>query len=263
MTNKSSSGSSDNNNRIFQVIMAVITTIAAPVIVFLVTNNIKNSTSPTPIPTLIVQVVTATGPAGLATQLTDAATVVSATSVEQATGPDAYPYPYPLPITEEPAAKTTIQGITNPSGRVPAGTPVLVDGLLLTVSAEDIKAEGKTIHVSVQVKNIGDKARTLVFTPASISIKDDSGRAFEPLYGDKKSGCKKDDLNIAHTLAIEPQVQVTLASVSADKAEGWCAETPGSALPLFSGPVGKNTKKLEVQINGVGPFKGFQVEIGL
>jgi hypothetical protein len=254
MTNKSSSGGGDN--KMHQIVMALITTIAAPVVVFFVTNNIKNSTTQTQAPTPIVQVVTATQAAG---QPANPPTVVAGTAIAQVTSTATNP----SPAAEKPAAVPTAAGLTNPKGTIPAGTPVLVDGLLLTVSKEDVKVDGKTVRVSVKVKNTGTETYKLAFTPGSIGLKDDGGRSFEPLYGDKKSGCKKDDLGKPHTLEIKPGAQVTLSSVSADKVSGWCAANPGGALPLFSGEIGKNTKKLEVVINGVGPFRGFQLEVTL
>ncbi len=248
MTNKTSSGGGDN--KIHQIIMAVITTIAAPVVVFLVTNNIKNSAAPTPTP--IIQVVTATAPAKTAV---DAA----ATAVPQKTNTATLP----AVTDQKPTASPTQPGVSNPRGTILAGTPVSVDGLVLTVSAQDVKNDGKTISVSVHIKNPGKDRRTLSFTPGSITLKDDGGHTYAVLYGEKKSACSKNEISVKHSLDIAPQGEVMLTSVSADKASDWCAENPGGAIPLFNGPVGRNAKKLEVVINGVGPFGGFQMEVGL
>lgn len=273
MTNKPSSGGGDN--KIHQIIMAVITTIAAPVIVFMVTNNFKNNPSPTPVATVLVQVVTATSPANTLVDAVSAAVKPAATATAPNSGTPnngatpnfgaatLAPTPIQPTLTHTPASQPTQAAITSPSGTIKAGTPVPVDGLVLTVGAQDVKADGKTIRVSVRVKNTSSEKRTLSFTPASIGLKDDTRHTYEIFYGDKKTACKKDALSRAHTLELEPQQEVILTSVSTTNTAGWCVEKPASAIPLFTGPVGKNAKKLEVLINGVGPFKGFQVEVEL
>lgn len=267
MTNKSSSGSGDN--KMYQIAMAIITTIAAPVIVFFATNSIKNNASPAA--TVIVQIITATSPAGTvvdaATDPAKPAETETAALADSATATLASvateTFTSTPTLTQAAALQTTQPKAPPPSGPIQAGKPVLVDGLELTISAQDVKMDGKNIRVSVHVKNTNADRRTLAFTPAAISLKDNHGHVYNPLFGDKKSTCKKEDLGKPHTLEIEPQGQVTLTSVSADSLSGWCAAKPGSAIPLFSGPIEKSAKQLEVQINGVGPFKGFQVVIGL
>ncbi len=241
------SDKSSGDNKIHQIVMAVITTIAAPVIVFFITNNIKNSTTNPPVPTPIFQVVTATIPA-------------ASTAVSPA---EATPTALQPTATGKVPTQPTPPGISSPSGTIPAGVPALADGLVLTVSKQDVTNDGHYTHVKVHVRNPGADQRTLVFAPGAISLKDDNGHVYEPVYGDKKSGCKKQDLITPRSLTINPQSEVVLTSVSADSAGGWCADKAGSAIPLFGGALARGAKKLEVRIEGVGPFKGFQVEIGL
>ncbi len=242
MSNKSSS-----DNKIHQIVMVVITTIAAPVIVFFITNNIKNSATNPPTPTPVIQVVTATFQLG---STAVSPVEVTATAIQPT-------------ATGKPAEQPTMPGISNPGGTIPAGVSALADGLVLTVSKQDVTNDGRYTHVKVHVRNPGADPRTLVFTPGAVAIKDDTGHVYDPVYGDKKSGCKKQDLSTSRSLTIDPQSEVVLTSVSTDSAGGWCADQAGSAIPLFGGSLARGAKKLEVQIEGVGPFKGFQVEIQL
>jgi hypothetical protein len=224
---------STGDNKTHQLLMALITTIAAPIIVFMITNNLKSNTA----------VATITPP-------TLAATL------------PAQPGPTDKPGPTEKPVQATIPGISDPSGSIPAGVPALVDGLALTVSAQDVSADGKSIQVRVHVKNTGADRRTLVFTPGAVTMQDDSGHRYEAAFGDKKSGCKKTDLGASRNVTIDPQGEVTLSSTDSANPGAWCADT-STSLPLFTGPIVQRAKKLHVQINGVGPFKGFQVEIGL
>jgi hypothetical protein len=224
--------------------MALITTIAAPVIVFFVTNNLKNNSA---VATNVPPTMTATATLPAQPEVTD--------QPNQPVQPTVQP-------TIQPTIQPTLPGISNPSGSIPAGIPALVDGLALTINAQDVISDGQYIHITLHVKNTGADRRTLVFKPGAISIRDDRGHHYDPAYGDKKSSCKKNDLGASRNVTINPQVEVTLASVDAGHPAAWCSDGANS-LPLFTGPIGKDAKKLQVQINAVGPFKGFQVEIGL
>lgn len=224
------------DNKIHQIVMALITTIAAPVIVFMVTNNLRSNAG---VATSVPPVLTATLPAQ-----------------PGPTNPPAQPGATSAPT--EP----TLPGISNPSGSIPAGIPALADGLVMIVSREDVSSDGRFIHVSIHIKNTSADRRTLVFTPGSVSLQDDARHHYEPSFGDKKSGCKKTDLGASRNLNIDTQGEITLSSVAAGNPGAWCADSSNS-LPLFTGPIKPGTKQMQVQINGVGPFKGFQIEIGL
>lgn len=285
MTNKPSRGTGGGETKVNPIIMAVITTIIAPVVVFFVTNNLK--ASPEPVPTPIIQVVTATAPAAHATQPADPPTITASTAVSQlastptptyvstststaTTAPTQTPVPTATATpTDQPTAAET--PIAQPAGNTPAaaggtilaGTPVLVDGLELTINKQDIKLDGKTIGLSLRIKNTTQEKRTLTFTPGSITLKDNTNHNYAPLYGDKKEGCKKEELNAPHKVEIEAKGEITLVSVNPDKLGEWCADKPGSAVPRYTGPLGKGAKTLLVQIKGLGPFNGFQIEINL
>ena len=227
------------DNKTHQIVMALITTIAAPVIVFMVTNNLRNNPG---VATTVPPAQTATLPAQpVATSLPTQTIQPASTS---------------LPV------QPTLPGITNPSGMIPAGIPALVDGLALTINPQDVTVEGHSIRVNLHIKNTGADRRTLVFTPGALSLQSDDGHRYEAAYGDKKSGCKKGDLGASRSVTIDPQGEVTLSSVDAGSPGGWCADG-STRLPLFNGPIQRGAKKLLVQINGIGPFKGFQVEVGL
>lgn len=225
------------DNKMHQIVMALITTIAAPVIVFFITNNLKESKNIEP--TNVPPAITATLPA-------DTGKPTAAAAATDVTAP-------------QPAQP----GIKNPSGSIPAGVPALVDNMALTIRAEDVTSDGQYIHLAIHIKNLGTDRRTLVFTPGSVTIQDDARHTYEPFSGDKKSGCKKGDLGISKNLVIEPNSEVTLTSASAGSAIDWCTDTSGSTLPLYTGPIAQGAKKLHVLINGIGPFQGFQVELGL
>jgi hypothetical protein len=63
-------------------------------------------------------------------------------------------------------------------------------------------------------------------------------------------------------VTLDPQGEVTVSSVDAGSPGNWCADGSNNLL-LFTGPIRHGAAKLHVQINGIGPFKGFQVEITL
>lgn len=260
------------DNRIFQLVMAIITSIVAPLTIYFVTNSSKNAPpEPTPIqatvvlpaateigPTPQVVVVTATS------QPTDALTATAAASVT-ATGTLTLT---PTPTTPVPTATFTAlpptptkAGLRNPRGNVPAGSVVLADTFSLVITKEDIQEEGDYLRLTIRVQNTGKEATALNYTLKAVTVKDNTGRTYAPFNGEKGRDCKKQELDKKRSVKVEPQAVFTFQSPERENADWFCSGDHAGALPLYIGSIHKDAKQVFVQINGLGPFSGFTVQI--
>lgn len=62
---------------------------------------------------------------------------------------------------------------------------------------------------------------------------------------------------------IEPGNELVLQPLSAKEAGAWCLRDEDSVLPFFAGPLTSGAQTLTITFNGLGPFKGFSIEINL
>lgn len=260
-----------SDNRLFQLVMVIITSIVAPLTIYFVTNSDKSApTEPAPAqatvvmpaaaeantPTpLVVVVVTATSQPTMEMTATATATgTLTATPTATATTTPT--------VTTVPPTPTEA-GLRNPRGNVPAGTVVLADTFALVIDKEDIQVEGDYLRLTIRVQNTGNEAKALNYSLKAVTVKDNTGRTYAPFNGEKGKDCRKQEIDKKRSVKIEPQAVFTFQSPARENANWFCSGDHAGSLPLYIGPIHKDAKQLLVQINGLGPFTGFTVQIDL
>lgn len=255
------------DNRMFQLVMAIITSIVAPLTIYFVTNTSKNAPpEPTPIQatvvlsastvaesTIPVIVVTAT-PQPTANANVTVTGTITATSTTTATAAATPTFTIVPPTPTE-------AGLRNPRGNVPAGTVLLADTFSLVIAKEHIQVEGDYLRLTIRLQNTGREAKALNYTLKAITVKDNTGRTYAPFYGEKGKDCKKQELDKKRSVKVEPQAVFTFQSPERENANWFCSGDHAGALPLYIGPINEDAKQVFVQINGLGPFTGFTVQI--
>lgn len=255
------------DNRLFQLVMVIITSIVAPLTIYFVTNSDKSAPAePAPAqstvvlpaaaeastPTPLVVVVTATSQP---TETTTATATGTVTFTPEPTVPTAT-----ATFTALPPTPTEV-GLRNPRGSVPAGTVVLADTFSLVIDKEDIQVEGDYLRLTIRVQNTGKEAKALSYSLKAVTVKDNTGRTYAPFYGEKGRDCKKQELDKKRSVKVEPQAVFTFQSPERENANWFCSGDHAGALPLYVGPIHKDARQVFVQINGLGPFTGFTVQI--
>lgn len=262
------------DNRLFQLVTVIITTIVAPLTIYFVTNADKNAPpEPTPIqatvvlparvdtePTVQMVVVTATTEPALESTSTGTATSAAAATATVTAEPTATLVP-PTPTFTIVPPTPTEAGLRNPRGNLPAGTVVLADTFSLVIDKEDIQVEGDYLRLTIRVQNTGKEAKALNYTLKAVTVKDDTGRTYAPFNGEKGKDCKKQEIDKKRSVKIEPQAVFTFQSPEREDANWFCSGNHPGSLPLYIGPIHKDAKQVLVQINGLGPFSGFTVQI--
>ena len=260
------------DNRLFQLLTVIITSIIAPLTIYFVTNADKSApTEPAPAqatvvlsanteshtPTPLVVVVTATPEPSIATT----ATLTATATLEPPTPTFTVVPPTPTFTSLPPTA--TEAGLRDPRGNVAAGTVVVADTFSLVIDKEDIQVEGDYLRLTIRVQNTGKEAKALNYTLKAVTVKDNTGRTYAPYNGEKGKDCKKQEIDKKRSVKIEPQAEFTFQSPVRENANWFCSGDHLGALPLYIGPIRKEAKQLFVQINGIGPFTGFTVQIDL
>ena len=242
------------DNRFFQLLIVLITTVVGPLLVFFVTNGVKNA-PPASQPTVVQ-----------AAQTTQPQQVEPTSPVSQPTSTLAVETAVPTPTlpTETvpvPAASPTAALVQDPRGVVPAGIPVVVDNFALWLEPDDVRVEGSYLHLNIHLRNLDSSPRSLTFAPAAITVKDSTGKVYSPYSGEKKDQCKHGDLDTARKIQLASQQELLIKSAEVKSAAAWCAKDKNDTIPLYIGPIQPGIKSLLVQFNKLGPFEGFSIEL--
>lgn len=257
--------SEGGESKVPQMIMVIFTSLVAPLVIFFVTNSVKNNpqpaeTSATAVLSAEMGVARAVDPLTVSTATLASETQPTATPTTPATA--AVPSSTPAATATAAASATTAPPAApvNPTGLVAAGTAVTVDNFSLTLSQKDLFLEGEAIRLVFHVKNLSDQPREFSFIPGAVTVKD-SKRVYAIYYGEKKGACQKADLGKKKTVTIPANTEVTITSTTTKEPVAWCANGKETTLPYYIGPVSKGTARLEIAVKGFGPFNGFSFDV--
>lgn len=240
-----SNANKGGENRFFQLMIVIITAVVGPLTVYFVTNGSSKNNQ-----------------ASMVINPTAAVTVLAATSAETPTplAQKTLNISTAVAPTESPSTANVIQ---NPKGTVPAGTQALMDNMALWIEPGSVQIDHQYIGLKIHIRNLGSADRTITYLPAALVMRDEQGKTYAAYTGDKKNQCKKSDIDVKRTLQIGAQQEIVLQSPDAAHATLWCSGSSNTNIPLFSGPIGKDTHVLRVEIKSMGPFQGFTIEIQL
>lgn len=156
-------------------------------------------------------------------------------------------------VSEKNEPTPTPFGLTNPTGIVPAGQTVIMDGFSLVVKPSfKIKEGGKSktlIYIEMVVTNISGRSRLFSYNrPLSLSMKDNLGTIYQPF--DNAS-----DFYQAFQFSIDDGKTVSFES----------AYNAHSAhqIQVFEGVIPPGANQLIITFVGFGPFSGFEVSLDL
>ena len=255
-------------SKIYQLIVLLITTIVAPVSVYVLTHSIDLKPSSSIATQPATAVLAAEMPAqtsaptlaqSATTEVTLTETALTTVTATGVTSPTLTPTVPTATNTALPSP--TPAGTMNPQGLIPAGSIVVANDYSLGVESTDIRLENDTIALNFHIRNLSSKIQTFVYAAQAITVKDDTGRVYEVLFGEKKDTCRKQDLQILKKVELKPNQEVTIHSVTTKEMGKWCSRDSNQLVPLYAGPVNDNVKSLFVMFSGFGPFTGFSYEI--
>lgn len=266
-----------SGERFSQILIVLITAVVGPIAVWYTTNpnspiNDSRTTPPALSATFTanpmgIEVAQATvvspveGTDSFILPATETTVTASPTSRVQATSTPTST----ITVTTTPtlSASATLAVPTKPSGLLPAGSPVVVDDLSLLVANSDVSLDNDLLRLQVHLTNQSASQQWVTYSPNSISIRDNTGKNYAFAYGDGKTACKKPSVSMDKTIMIEPGKELVLQPLSAKEVDAWCLRDKDSVLPFFAGPLTSGAHTLTITFNGLGPFKGFSIEINL
>lgn len=169
--------------------------------------------------------------------------------------------------TREPESTPTIQGIRNPSGVVPLGEPIIVDGFQLYVDANsfeivnDSLVGGPYLRVSFAVKNVDEIKRVFRFAPSSVTIRDDAGKVYQFIQTSRNCDSATPYME-TKAVELQPGESVVIGSHrSGTSAQNWCFSNYPQLMPWYEGTIPAEATRIIFDFKGFGPFEGFSIEI--
>lgn len=224
----------DNSSKGFQIFLGILTAFVLPLLVFYITNSnhLKNDQR--------------------TDVINDSGKPIQSTIIVEENE---------LPTNN--ALNPTPYGITNPTGTIDAGMPVIMDNLSLVIENNDLEIDGSEISLTIHIRNLSEKQRILSYSCSAITLSDDLGNVYsryKPEYGER---CKDSDLFLPKNLQIPPQEEVKLESPWGSSNFWWCSDDWEEYIPIYQGPIALGAKMIFVSIDGIGPFSGFSIAITL
>jgi hypothetical protein len=235
----------------FKLVTILITSVVAPVMVYFITHAIDTKTSA--VPTQPIPAAAALQPTLAPSQPAAAQPTAAPTVSESSILPETTPAVEP---TEAESASQEQE--TNPNGE-----GLQASGLALTIEKQDVRLEGSTLALAIHLRNTGADTQEFSYNAGAIRLKDSAGRVLEPLYGDKRGACKKQDLEVKKKIRIEPGQEIILRSAETGKAEQWCADDGETLIPLYLVAGKARLEAVTVEMDGLGPFRKVEVEVRL
>jgi hypothetical protein len=164
----------------------------------------------------------------------------------------------PAEPTEAPPPTATVEeGIRNPSGPVPAGTPVLAGDLALHVGPgfELLQAGGSKpavqIAIPIAVENRGIRFDLFLFARDGITLKDDLGNQYGFASGKKTEWSADQQMQIPFNQTVD-----FVSSLDFDPSDP-------TSLPAFEGPIVSGASQLILSFSDFGAFDGVEFTIDL
>ena len=145
-----------------------------------------------------------------------------------------------------------------PDQPMPAGVPIIYDGWSLTVSKEiDVFGDGQ-FGLTIFVRNLGETKRTVRFTNASVSVKDNLGTIYEYV---NTSTCEQVHYGVKN-LEVYGEDSEKIFALSSDVLYNYnCQDVDG--IDAFQGPIPIGAEQLIITFQDFGPFTGIEVVIDL
>lgn len=165
-----------------------------------------------------------------------------------------------------PDLTPTPYGIQNPSGTIPAGTPIIVGDYEMVIDDKNVTYEDGIMGFDIFITNTSpSKNKLFRFNAAAMKLTDDMGNVYEPLIGRNK--CIEADLYKPKQIMLKPneKKQIYLAGgIQWTSYSWWCLEGHPDYIPGYSaGQIPLNVNSMYLEFDGFGPFSGFRYEFEL